>query len=558
MVTETAAVRCRRSSGRPARARPRWARPWPTRLGVAFRDTDADDRGGRRAADLRHLRRRRRGRLPGRSSGRRWPRHCRAPGVLALGGGAILDPQTRGARWPGTRSSSSTSARRRGRADRLRRRPAVAVGEPAAHRGGDAERAPPVLRGGRDRRASTPPAAPPTTSPTRSWPRCRGGPRVSGDRTDAGSASARLRRRHRVAVVLDRVGGPGSGGDVAARARRCTARPLRRCSRRGRRRRCGAGVCRARRPRSPTPRRPRPRRWRPAAGACSARAGFTRTDAVVGVGGGTVTDLAGFVAATWLRGVRGRPRADDPARHGRRRRRRQDRHQHRRGQEPGRGVPPAGRACCATSTRSTTLPRHDLVAGLAEVVKCGFIADPVILDLVEARPGRGRRRRDGPDAARADRARRPGQGRRRRPRTCAESGCARSSTTGTPSAHAIEQVERYRWRHGEAVSVGMVYVAELARLAGPAGRGDVARPAPRRCCRVARPADDVPRADRWDRAAGRDAARQEVPRPTLRFVVLDGLGPADPCWPAPTTRCCRRHVGLCRARRRVRSLDFPA
>src|SRR6185369_1923433 len=33
-------------------------------------------------------------------------------------------------------------------------------------------------------------------------------------------------------------------------------------------------------------------------------AGFTRTDAVVGVGGGAVTDLAGFVAASWLRGVR--------------------------------------------------------------------------------------------------------------------------------------------------------------------------------------------------------------------------------------------------------------
>ena len=33
-------------------------------------------------------------------------------------------------------------------------------------------------------------------------------------------------------------------------------------------------------------------------------AGFTRSDAVVGLGGGSTTDLAGFVAATWLRGVR--------------------------------------------------------------------------------------------------------------------------------------------------------------------------------------------------------------------------------------------------------------
>ncbi len=33
------------------------------------------------------------------------------------------------------------------------------------------------------------------------------------------------------------------------------------------------------------------------------QADFTRTDAVIGFGGGAVTDLAGFVAATWLRGV---------------------------------------------------------------------------------------------------------------------------------------------------------------------------------------------------------------------------------------------------------------
>src|ERR1700739_4195470 len=35
-----------------------------------------------------------------------------------------------------------------------------------------------------------------------------------------------------------------------------------------------------------------------------AAAGVGRADAIVGVGGGAVTDLAGFVAATWLRGVR--------------------------------------------------------------------------------------------------------------------------------------------------------------------------------------------------------------------------------------------------------------
>ena len=33
-----------------------------------------------------------------------------------------------------------------------------------------------------------------------------------------------------------------------------------------------------------------------------------------------------------------------------------------------------------------TLPPHELVAGMAEIVKSGFIADPAILDLVEADP----------------------------------------------------------------------------------------------------------------------------------------------------------------------------
>ena len=49
---------------------------------------------------------------------------------------------------------------------------------------------------------------------------------------------------------------------------------------------------------------------------------------------------------------------------------------------------PAGVLCDLAALE--TLPRHDYVSGLAEVVKCGFIADPVILDLVEADPaGRG-------------------------------------------------------------------------------------------------------------------------------------------------------------------------
>lgn len=32
-------------------------------------------------------------------------------------------------------------------------------------------------------------------------------------------------------------------------------------------------------------------------------AGITRADAIMGVGGGAATDLAGFIASTWMRGI---------------------------------------------------------------------------------------------------------------------------------------------------------------------------------------------------------------------------------------------------------------
>src|SRR5207244_9158905 len=95
-------------------------------------------------------------------------------------------------------------------------------------------------------------------------------------------------------------------------------------------------------------------------------AGFTRTDAVVGVGGGSVTDLAGFVAASWLRGVRvvhlpttllgmvdaavgGKTGVNTAA-----------------GKNlVGAFHPPAGVLCDLATLRS--LPRHELDGGMAEV-----------------------------------------------------------------------------------------------------------------------------------------------------------------------------------------------
>jgi 3-dehydroquinate synthase len=110
-------------------------------------------------------------------------------------------------------------------------------------------------------------------------------------------------------------------------------------------------------------------------------AGFTRSDAVVGLGGGATTDLAGFVAATWLRGVRvvmvpttllGMVDAAVGGKTGI-------------NTAEGKNLvgcfhEPAGVICDLAALG--TLPTGDLIAGLAEVVKCGFIADPAILTMI--------------------------------------------------------------------------------------------------------------------------------------------------------------------------------
>lgn len=197
------------------------------------------------------------------------------------------------------------------------------------------------------------------------------------------------------------------------------------------------------------------------------QAGFTRTDAVVAIGGGSTTDLAGFVAATWLRGVRvvhvpttvlgmvdaavgGKTGINTAA-----------------GKNlVGSFHEPAGVLCDLTALE--TLPRNDLVAGLAESIKCGLVADPEIIALVLADPE---------DVVRPDSSRlRDVIERSIRVKADVVAQDLRESIGGPLGrevlnyghtfGHAIERVEDFRWRHGAAISVGMVYVAELARLAG--------------------------------------------------------------------------------------------
>jgi 3-dehydroquinate synthase len=247
------------------------------------------------------------------------------------------------------------------------------------------------------------------------------------------------------------------------------------------------------------------------------KSGFTRTDAVVGLGGGATTDLAGFAAATWLRGVRvvqmpttllGMVDAAVGGKTGI-------------NTAEGKNLvgafhPPAGVLCDLATLE--TLPRNDFVAGMAEVVKCGFIADPEILRLVEA-DVEGAKRPDGPhvrelierairvkaDVVSAD---------------LKESGLREILNYGHTLGHAIERNERYQWRHGAAISVGMVFAAELGRLAG---RLDDATAERHREILTALGLPTTYDAGAWPKLLDTMRIDKKSRADVLRFIVLDDL-----------------------------------
>jgi len=240
------------------------------------------------------------------------------------------------------------------------------------------------------------------------------------------------------------------------------------------------------------------------------QAGFTRTDAVVAVGGGATTDLAGFVAATWLRGVDvvhvpttllgmvdaavgGKTGINTSA-----------------GKNlVGAFHEPKGVLCDLTALE--TLPRHDFTSGLAEVVKVGFTHDPRILELIEA---------DGPDAHLQELVERAIAVKAKVVSDdLTEQGGRETLNYGHTLGHAIEKVEDYRWRHGAAVSVGLVFVAELARLAG---RLDDATAARHRSVLDQLGLPTSYDGD-WDRLRAAMSIDKKSRGNRLRFVVLDGL-----------------------------------
>jgi 3-dehydroquinate synthase len=262
--------------------------------------------------------------------------------------------------------------------------------------------------------------------------------------------------------------------------------------------------------------------------------GFTRSDAVVAVGGGAVTDAAGFAAATYLRGlpvvhvpttllgmvdaaVGGKTAINTAA-----------------GKNlVGSFHQPVGVVCDLELLQ--TLGERDITAGLAEVVKCGFVADPTILSLVEDDPSAASDPSGGVLADLVERAvavKASVVAVDEREAISRGSGIGREVLNyGHTLGHAIERSEGYTIRHGEAIAVGMVFAAELSRRAGRLSEGVVRR---HRHVLTALGLPMTYPSDRWPQLVSAMRLDKKTRGTTLRFVVLDDIatpgvleGPAD-------------------------------
>ncbi|HXZ64632.1 MAG TPA: 3-dehydroquinate synthase, partial [Streptosporangiaceae bacterium] len=151
-------------------------------------------------------------------------------------------------------------------------------------------------------------------------------------------------------------------------------------------------------------------------------------------------------------------------------------------------------------------------------IKAGFIADPVILDLVEsgpraaARPG-GPHERELIERSVAMKAAVVSADLR-------EAGLRETLNYGHTLGHAIERAENYSVRHGEAVAIGMCFAAALARLAGRLDEATAARHQSV-LASVGLPVRYRPGA--WPELRAAMAMDKKARAARLRFVVLDGL-----------------------------------
>jgi 3-dehydroquinate synthase len=202
--------------------------------------------------------------------------------------------------------------------------------------------------------------------------------------------------------------------------------------------------------------------------------------------------------------------------------------------------PPAG--VLADLDSLATLPRREYVSGMAEVIKAGFIADPVILDLIEqdagavTGPGGPNERqlveraiRVKADVVAADL--REG-----------DSGRRETLNYGHTLGHAIERAEEYRMPHGEAVAVGMMFAAAVGRLSGRLDEATAERHGAILSA-VGLPTKYAGQAS-WQQLRSTMGVDKKTRGGRLRLVVLDGLARPGIMADPPEQLLVRAHRGV--------------
>ena len=247
-------------------------------------------------------------------------------------------------------------------------------------------------------------------------------------------------------------------------------------------------------------------------------AGFTRSDLIVGIGGGAVTDLAGFAAASWLRGLdwvavptslAGMVDASVGGKTGI-------------NSEYGKNLIGAFHSPSSVLIDTNflkTLSDRDFAAGMAEVIKCGFIADPKILALAADHSVASLRKNSDVMAELIHRA--VSVKAAIVSSDFKESFARESLNYGHTLGHAIEIHAKYQMRHGEAVSIGLVYAAELAAARGLISADELD------LHRSLLSAYQLPITfDRqaWQKLLPLLALDKKARGTTIRFVALNGIG----------------------------------
>jgi 3-dehydroquinate synthase len=247
-------------------------------------------------------------------------------------------------------------------------------------------------------------------------------------------------------------------------------------------------------------------------------AGFTRSDLVIGIGGGAITDLAGFAAASWLRGVdwvavptslAGMVDASVGGKTGV-------------NSDYGKNLIGAFHSPISVLINTEflkTLSDRDFSAGMAEVIKCGFIADKKILDLAIAHTVESAR--SIPDVI-SELIHRAVTVKAQVVSSDFKESFAREALNyGHTLGHAIEIYSKYQLRHGEAVSIGLVYAAELAAARGLISQTEL------ELHRTILSAYGLPitfERQAWQKLAPLLALDKKARGNTIRFVALNGIG----------------------------------